>query len=98
MSYSENLAIRIRQRFENLPNVIEKEMMGGLTFMYNDKMCVGGENIFISDNHDEWVQIISNCFCDLELVKSISAQARNFSGTEYDYKMAAKKLVDYLFN
>ncbi|MBK8415607.1 MAG: hypothetical protein IPL22_14605 [Bacteroidetes bacterium] len=24
-----------------LPNVEEKKMMGGITFMYNDKMCVG---------------------------------------------------------
>jgi TfoX/Sxy family transcriptional regulator of competence genes len=41
MAYSENLAIRIREKFAELPNVVEKEMMGGLTFMYNDKMCVG---------------------------------------------------------
>jgi TfoX/Sxy family transcriptional regulator of competence genes len=39
--YSEPLANRVRQRFAKLPNVTEKEMMGGLTFMYNDKMCVG---------------------------------------------------------
>lgn len=39
--YSEILANRVRQRFAELPNVTEKEMMGGLTFMYNDKMCVG---------------------------------------------------------
>jgi TfoX/Sxy family transcriptional regulator of competence genes len=24
-----------------LPNIEEKEMMGGLTFMLNDKMCIG---------------------------------------------------------
>lgn len=41
MAYDENLANRIRQRFAELPHVQEKEMMGGLTFMYNDKMCVG---------------------------------------------------------
>ena len=41
MPYSEDLANRIRHSFENLSNMIEKEMMGGLTFMYNDKMCVG---------------------------------------------------------
>jgi TfoX/Sxy family transcriptional regulator of competence genes len=41
MSYSEKLANRVRQSFANLSNVEEKEMMGGLTFMYNDKMCVG---------------------------------------------------------
>lgn len=41
MAYSEQLAERIRKRFAELKNVEEKKMMGGLTFMYNDKMCVG---------------------------------------------------------
>ncbi|MCF6404988.1 TfoX/Sxy family protein [Chitinophaga filiformis] len=41
MAYDEKLADRIRERFADLPNVEEKKMMGGLTFMYNDKMCVG---------------------------------------------------------
>lgn len=41
MPYSEELANRIRQRLSSLPNIEEKKMMGGLTFMYNDKMCVG---------------------------------------------------------
>jgi len=41
MAYNEKLADRIRERFELLPNVEEKVMMGGLVFMYNDKMCVG---------------------------------------------------------
>jgi TfoX/Sxy family transcriptional regulator of competence genes len=41
MAYDEKLADRIRARLAGLPNVEEKKMMGGLTFMYNDKMCVG---------------------------------------------------------
>ena len=41
MAYSEKLAYRIRERFAGLKIVEKKEMMGGLTFMYNDKMCVG---------------------------------------------------------
>jgi len=41
MAYDEKLANRIRARFGDLNNVEEKEMMGGLTFMYNGKMCVG---------------------------------------------------------
>jgi TfoX/Sxy family transcriptional regulator of competence genes len=41
MAYSEKLANRIRERLSVLNNISEKEMMGGLTFMYNDKMCVG---------------------------------------------------------
>ena len=41
MAYDEKLANRIRERLSELPNIEEKRMMGGLTFMYNDKMCVG---------------------------------------------------------
>jgi TfoX/Sxy family transcriptional regulator of competence genes len=41
MAYNLKLADRIRKRFSELPNIEEKEMMGGLTFMYNGKMCVG---------------------------------------------------------
>lgn len=41
MAYNEKLADRIRERLSALPRVEEKEMMGGLTFMYNKKMCIG---------------------------------------------------------
>lgn len=41
MAYNEDLAQRIRLRFSELSNIEEKEMMGGVTFMYNGKMCVG---------------------------------------------------------
>jgi len=41
MAYNVQLADRIRERLHDLPNIEEKEMMGGLTFMYNNKMCVG---------------------------------------------------------
>ena len=41
MAYSETLADRIRTTLSALSSVTEKEMMGGLTFMYNDKMCIG---------------------------------------------------------
>lgn len=41
MAYNEKLANRIRERLSDLNHVEEKEMMGGLTFMYNKKMCIG---------------------------------------------------------
>ena len=41
MAYNEKLANRIRERLADLPIIEEKEMMGGLTFMVNGKMCVG---------------------------------------------------------
>jgi len=41
MAFDEKLADRIREILVDLPEVEEKEMMGGLTFMVNGKMCVG---------------------------------------------------------
>lgn len=41
MAYNEKLANRIREALSDVKRVKEKEMMGGLTFMVNDKMCVG---------------------------------------------------------
>ena len=41
MAYNEKLAARIREHLVEVPNVEEKAMMGGLTFMVNDKMTVG---------------------------------------------------------
>lgn len=41
MAYNEKLANRIREQLVDLPDIKEKEMMGGLTFMVNDKMCIG---------------------------------------------------------
>ena len=41
MAYSESLAERVRQTLDKRKDVAEKKMMGGLTFMVNEKMCVG---------------------------------------------------------
>jgi TfoX/Sxy family transcriptional regulator of competence genes len=43
MAYNEHLANRIRQTLKEkrVTNILEKKMMGGLTFMINEKMCVG---------------------------------------------------------
>ena len=41
MAYNQQLADRIRIYLAELPDIEEKEMMGGVVFMYNGKMCVG---------------------------------------------------------
>jgi TfoX/Sxy family transcriptional regulator of competence genes len=41
MAYDEKLAGRVRELLSTKRNVAEKKMMGGLTFMVNNKMCVG---------------------------------------------------------
>jgi len=41
MAYDEQLADRVRKKLAHLPDVEERAMMGGLTFMVDGKMCVG---------------------------------------------------------
>lgn len=41
MAYNQTLANRIREQLQEIENIEEKEMMGGLSFMVNQKMCVG---------------------------------------------------------
>ena len=41
MAYNFTLANRIREDLQDLDGIEEKEMMGGLSFMLHDKMCVG---------------------------------------------------------
>jgi TfoX/Sxy family transcriptional regulator of competence genes len=62
MAYNDHLADRIRRVFEEkkIANIEEKKMMGGLTFMVNDKMCIGiiKEDLMVRlnpDFHDEAV-------------------------------------------
>ncbi len=43
MAYNEKLAVRIRKTLSEVKSMKEKEMMGGLTFMVNDKMALGVE-------------------------------------------------------
>jgi TfoX/Sxy family transcriptional regulator of competence genes len=41
MAYDERLADRIREILVDQPVIEEKQMMGGVAFMVNHKMCVG---------------------------------------------------------
>lgn len=41
MAYNEILVNRIRELLMHQPNVIEKNMFGGVCFMVNEKMCIG---------------------------------------------------------
>lgn len=41
MAYDERIADRIREILVDQPEIEEKQMMGGVAFMVNSKMCVG---------------------------------------------------------
>ena len=40
MAYNEKLADRVREALADLPDVVEKKMFRGVTFMVNGKMCI----------------------------------------------------------
>ena len=44
MAYNEKLADRVRTYLADLPKVEEKEKMGGLVFMLDDKFCIKVHN------------------------------------------------------
>jgi len=41
LAYSEKLADTVREALQHLPDVDEKKMFQGLTFMVDGKMCIG---------------------------------------------------------
>lgn len=65
MPYNETLANRIRERLAELPNIEEKEMMGGLAFMYNNKMCVGiiKDEMMCRIDHDKYEMAVEKHGC-----------------------------------
>ncbi len=97
MAYSEKLAERIRERLTDNPNVDEKPMMGGLTFMVNDKMCVG----IIKD---EMMSRIDPTFHESAILKT-GCREMDFTGRTMkgyvmvnDSGMARQKEFDYWIN
>ena len=63
MAYNEQLANRIREALENVPNTLEKAMFGGITFMVNDKMCIGvvKEELMCRINPDLNDEVLERC-------------------------------------
>lgn len=60
--------------------------------------CTHNENIFISDDSDEWITIISQCFGNMELANKISLNARRFAQKEFNYADSSEILVQSVIN
>ena len=65
MAYDEILANRVREILSPLRKVEEKKMMGGLTFMVNDKMCVGilKDNLMVRIDPDIYEKVLEREDC-----------------------------------
>ena len=65
MAYDEKLANRVRELLLNKRSVEEKKMMGGLTFMVNNKMCVGilNDDLMERINPEIYVTVLEKKGC-----------------------------------
>jgi TfoX/Sxy family transcriptional regulator of competence genes len=94
MAYNEKLTNRIRKALAHLPDVEEKKMFRGITFMVNGKMCitVGDNRIMCRIDpavHDEAIL--------KEGVRTVEMAGRKYKGYVYvnESVIDTKKTLDY---
>ena len=75
MAYNEKLTNRIREALVKIPNVEEKRMFSGITFMVNGKMCISAGNDRIMCRIDPAIHE--------EVVKRKGCTAVTMKGREY---------------
>ncbi len=86
MPYNEPLADRVRRIFEEkkVSNVEEKKMMGGLTFMVNEKRCIGivKDDLMVRLNR-YCASCFAKTFCKSVVVRSprLARMERSFCST-----------------
>ena len=88
MPYNEKLADRLREALAEIPNVEEKKMFRGLTFMVNRKMCIsvsGMERIMCRIDPAIYDTVIEKSGCT-EMVMG----GRTMRGYVYVYEDALK--------
>ncbi len=102
MAFSQSLANRIRYSLQNQENIEEKEMMGGLCFMLNDKMCMGiiKDDLMCRVDPDEKAELLEKqgCFDMMFTGKPMKSfvqvdQIGLRAQTDFDFWI--KKCLDY---
>src|SRR5882762_11110348 len=60
MAYDEKLAQRIRQAFGTRPDIAERKMFGGLTFLCRGRMCCGivGADLMVRVAEDQFDEVL----------------------------------------
>jgi len=71
MAYNEKIADRIREALVDVPNVEEKKMFRGITFMVNGKMCisVGDDEIMCRIDPELHDEILAKRGCRTMMMK-----------------------------
>ena len=97
MAYSEELVNRVREAFAAVPDIEEKRMFSGITFMINGKMCVsvGKDRIMCRIDpilHDQAVEKNG--------ARTVQMKGRDYRGYVYvsEDAIKTKKDFDYWIN
>lgn len=94
MAYSQKLVDRIREALVDIPNVEEKKMFRGVTFMVNEKMCisVSGEELMCRFDPALQEQVAErNGF------RTMIMKGREFKGYGYVDQEAIKSMKDFKY-
>lgn len=92
MAYNEQLAARLRKALAHLPNVEEKKMFRGLTFMVNDKMCisVSGDRLMCRIDPEIHEEVIKTEGCE-----TVTMGGRQYKGYVYVNKDCVTTKKDF---
>jgi TfoX/Sxy family transcriptional regulator of competence genes len=94
MAYNEKLTQRIREALGQLPNVEEKRMFRGVTFMVNGKMCItaGDNKIMCRIDPAIHEEVVNRKNCE-----TVRMRGREYKGYVYvnEGNIATKKELDY---
>jgi hypothetical protein len=61
MAYDQALAARVRQQMSGLPDMVEKKMFGGLSFLLHGNMATGviGNDLLVRIHPDQAAQLLA---------------------------------------
>ena len=94
MAYNEKLTAKIRDALAQVPNVEEKKMFRGVTFMVNDKMCItaGDNKIMCRIDPSVHEQALKRKGCE-----TVKMKGREYKGFVYvsEEGIKTKKDLDY---
>ena len=94
MAYNEKLTNRVRVALADIPNVEEKKMFSGITFMVNGKMCisVGNDRIMCRIDPSIHEKAIERKGC-----RTVTMKGREYEGYVYvsEEGIKTKKDFDY---
>jgi len=94
MAYNKGLVERVREALTNIPDIEEKKMFGGITFMVNGKMCVSvsGDRLMCRVDPDIQEEVLKRSGTQV-----VSMRGREYKGYIYVSEEAnrAKEHFDY---